>query len=249
MHVFGNGESFLPVHLVASGGEEVALRTARIHVENPAVVEVRDSTVRCLALGLTRLHVRWRGKAVAMDLGCRPMPRQVLPNSSLTLDVTDEPRAFRYYAQWENGKYERIIPVRVDSIDTGVVRIDGDSLRAVGVGRTKLAIDFGGIRVLQYVQVTERLAQDTVPYTPRAFRRWDLADGLYALTVKRSPPRLGATGYEIITEGARCARATDDENTVFCSVKDTGSVSVYSVATDRRRAREYATVDLWRLPR
>ena len=249
LHVFGDGLSTLPVRLVESDGSEASLRRASLTPKSPALLAVSDTLIACRSQGITQVIIRFRGKTHWLDVACRAAPLNFRMVEIWSLDVTDPPRTVRFYAHW-GGRTpdERVQPVFVRAKDTTVAQVRGDTLRGVGVGRTEILADMGGMLLHPGVQVTHRLVEDTVRFVPHDFRKWELAKGFYALTMRRSPPRLGATGFEVITDGARCSRRPGDEDTIYCAVTDTGSLSVYSVATDARRAREYATVDLWKLP-
>ena len=98
------------------------------------------------------------------------------------------------------------------------------------------------------VSVSERIGFDSVPFVPRAFGQWALAPGRYSVTVRRSDKRAGPLGFEVVTDGAKCQRNGRDEDTVYCTVTDTGSVSLYSVAADSQRAAERAWITIYRLP-
>jgi hypothetical protein len=166
----------------------------------------------------------------------------------LSLIVGDAPAPLAFVAIMDSGEEESVHPVQVTTGDSSVARIEDEAVRPVARGRTTLRLELGGATTGVQVSVSERVGFDSVPFVPRAFRQWALAPGRYSVTVRRSDKRVGPLGFEVVTDGAKCQRNVRDEDTVYCTVSDTGSVSLYSAAADAQGAAEQAWITIYRLP-
>jgi hypothetical protein len=126
--------------------------------------------------------------------------------------------------------------------------MSGDSIVAVGLGRTELEVELGGHRVMIGVFVRALLANDTLALRAGQFRNWLLDPGTYRLTVASVTPEKDRRWLELVTDGARCARNNRIEDTVDCVVYKSGAVIVRNVAFADAGAPRRAFVRIEQMP-
>lgn len=245
--LYGPRVTPLPVRLSDRTGASVSAGRAEVTVEDSALLRVTARGVSCLGVGTTRVHIQYLSHEHELPTACRPA-RLFRGEPVLSLIVGDAPAPLAFVAIMDSGEEESVHPVAVTTDDSSVARIEGEAVRPVTHGRTTLRVELGGATTSVQVSVSERVGFDSVPFVPRAFGQWALAPGRYSVTVRRSDKRVGPLGFEVITDGAKCQRNVRDEDTVYCTVTDTGSVSLYSAAADSQGAAEQAWITIYRLP-
>lgn len=245
--LYGPRVTPLPVRLSDRTGASVPAGRATVTVEDSALLRVTPRGVACMGVGTTRVRLQYLSHVHELPTACRSA-RLFRGEPVLSLVVGDAPVPLAFVALMESGEEESVHPVQVTTEDSSVARIEGEAVRPFARGRTTIRLELGGATTGVAVSVSERVGFDSVPFVPRAFGQWALAPGRYSVTVRRSDKRVGPLGFEVITEGAKCQRNVRDEDAVYCSVADTGSVSLYSVATDSQRAAAQAWLTIYRLP-
>lgn len=227
-----------PLRLVHAGGETTQVRDPRLTVSADSAVRAQDGLLLCHGAGDAVVTAKERRRSTTFVARCRPLAR-VEGAGIHVLEVGGAPGVLRLDAVFRDGTREPLRHFQVVSDDTTVVRVRGDTVRAVAVGRARLTLHAGGV-VLPGgpVSVRETLVSDSLGLAPGEFRSWRLAKGRFEITVAPVTTRAAYRSIEMTTEGARCQRDGRSEETIHCVVHDSGAVAVRNVAAAGGRVQQ-----------
>lgn len=152
--------------------------------------------------------------------------------------TTDPPRTLRVWARLYTGDSILVRPLAITTTDTSIVRIEDGALWPRGVGRARFVIELPGKTIRSFVEVHERIADETLSLSAGEFRTWRLGGGRYEIWMKALEHAPNSAWMDVTTDRARCMRDSRDEDTIHCFVRDSGALAIRHLgAPDPRTKR------------
>jgi len=245
--LFGPAPTAVPIRALDREGLERPLRGLRLELAPGGIARVRGDSVQCTGHGTAQAMAALGGLEAAFVVRCRPQPRfRVEP--FIELSIGDRPHLPLLEAIVAPDTVERLTPVRLTAQDTIVARIRAGRIEARAVGRTRVDLDAGGVRLPLHLSVRETIARETLVLSPGESRSWRLAPGRYEIAVGPvRDPREFAT-MEMSTEGLRCVRDRASDALIHCVVDTQGAVTLENRAPQGPGRQQRASVAIIRAP-
>jgi len=243
----GSEPAPFPLRALSSRGDVTSWRASEVRIATDSALTIHDGALVCLRDGRADVTVRGDGLRASFHVRCRlaesfaSMPRR-------TLMLGEAPPLYRVHAKLAQG---RVVPVDVRSFrveDPRVVTVQGGRLVARGVGTSRIWIDVGGKELTDWVQVLERIVDDTVALGAGEFRSWRLPTGRYSVVAKEVGRMDERQWLYVSTEGARCVRDSSDEDGIYCYVGKQGGLGVRNVGPAPESDGRRLAVAIYRRP-
>lgn len=247
--LYGDLPYYLPVRVIDGAGKVRWFRDVELRLSSRSAMHLIPDAgaVICDRAGTATVVVKSGSLADSLSITCRPISGF---RGLRTVDMTlgDPPQPLRLEAVFPSGDSALMHPISMTVQDERVARMTGDSIVAVGLGRTELEVELGGHRVMIGIFVRALLANDTLALRAGQFHNWILDPGAYKLTVAPVAPEKDRRWLELVTDGARCARNNRIEDTVNCVVYKSGAVIVRNVAFNDAGVARRAFVRIEQMP-
>jgi hypothetical protein len=190
-----------------------------------------SGSIRCLKTGDGKLVVTGGGISSEVPVKCR-IPTLIELPESLRLTLGAKPSALHARALTEGGTPMPDVPVVISSSAPNVVRVEGDRVIPVAVGRASLKASVDGIVAVAPVEVVESIASGTLTLADGQKRSWTLRPGLYSVSIDVAPPRDVAQGVTLVWQGARCDdRPEGRTHQLTCDAPDGATLTVANPVT------------------
>jgi hypothetical protein len=232
--IVGTEPALLPLQRSASG-------------RSPKITGIRFSRHSAVAWHRTHLACRGDGDAKVMawsgaDSASLLVRCRVAAYVSMVphwgLFTGDPARTMRFWARLYSGDSVLVAPLAITTNDSGIVRVVEAALEPRGVGRARLLIELPGKTLRTFVEVRERVADETLALAAGEFRTWRLSHGRYEIWMKAMESAPNSAWLDITTDGARCMRDSRDADTIHCFVRDSGALAIRHLgAPDPRTKR------------
>jgi hypothetical protein len=224
--LYGDGLTRVPYRIVTQRGEEVAWAKPVLAVTD-TVLDVGRFALSCRRDGRTDVTVTVDELTARFHAICRTAT-SIRGTTSVALSPGDPPVPVELWAQLTSGDLVRVKPLEMTVRDTLVARLVDGRIMPVGVGRTYVHVELGGIRASVDVSISETLARDTLELRPGEFRTWPLVVGRYDITVKSLTGARSFAELEMIAERTKCVPSNLDRDMIHCLVKDTTVLALHN---------------------
>ena len=236
----------VPAWLTDSFGVRLPNAPWRLSVAGESAVRASDDALRCVGSGDAVVTIAVADLSRTILVRCRLIVSFGFP-PELTLELGGPPARVRVRALGPAGVAEPLLAFSARAVDSSVARIQGEMAHPVGVGRTDIVVDFGGIKTRVTANVLQTIAADTVRLSVGEFRSWSLTAGLYEISVVSVRAGVPLTTLAIETSGATCSRNPHSEDVVDCLVREHGGVGVRSTSVTADRQATDAIIRITRV--
>ncbi|HXH29045.1 MAG TPA: hypothetical protein VNL37_08370, partial [Candidatus Polarisedimenticolia bacterium] len=183
-----------------------------------------------------------------LPVHCR-IPTLIDLPESLRLILGAKPAALHARALTEGGTPMPDVPVALSSSSPGVVRVEGDRLVPVGVGRAILKASLDGISAVTPVEVVDSIAAQPIALADGQKRSWTLPPGLYHVAIDIAASAGVAQGVTLAWQGARCDDQPERQaHRVTCDAPDGATLTVANPVTYGVGLAVSGRVDITRVP-
>jgi hypothetical protein len=244
--LYGPELTRMPVNVVDGSGNAMPVLEGKIRQSSDSILKHQGSWVSCRRVGMTPVIITVNGLSDSLMIECRAA-RELQPPSWLQMDLHDPAQSLAAIAVLASGDSQPVRPLYVTISDSQIVSVQHGKAFPLAVGRATLVVNYGGVQARIYVAVQETIARDALELSAGESRTWALSSGRYSITVKvSSPDDLSALRME--TEGATCARASRDDDTIHCVVYDRGVVEMQNTKSSSAKRAPRAVVNIVKTP-
>ncbi len=236
----------VPVNVVDATG---AVRSAWGRVTTTSaesILSLHDGRMSCRRPGFSEVTVVVGDASQRLMVECTAA-KQVHALPDFVMDLRDPPRSLSTTALLHSGGIDSLRPVDVIVSDTHVVKVRNGEVIPYSVGRATVTINYGGVGANRYIEVRQRIFEDTLILNAGESRTWELSAGRYDVAVIVGDSR-DLAALKIETEGANCARSRSDDDMIHCVVYDSASVVMRNTSARAKERTSRAAVSIVRLP-
>ena len=247
--VVSNGPApfFLKVRAIDARGEELSPRGRSYAVSSNGVVALpQPGVARCLRQGDAKVVARQGDLSTAMIVKCRPIANFGMPMFA-RLELGQAPVLPTIIAYDSSGALITEFSGTATVRDTSVLRYKDGWLTPVGVGGTRVEMDFGGVASYQPIQVVKRVLDQPIDLSAGEIRAWPLPSGRSELFMVSDSTDASATKLLLRVFSANCARGPRraGEQHLYCIATPTSRAIVRDMRPIGARGAARATLRMW----
>jgi len=239
----------LDASLANKKGEPIAGKPVTYAAEPADVLEiVAGGGFRCLKSGDATVTLSGAGLSQPVVVKCR-LPTEIVVPPELRLVLGSAPASLHERVMGEGGREMKDVPVQLSSSDASVVTVEGDRMKPVAVGRTRVRAAVEEIAGVTSVEVVERIVSEPLRLSDGASRSFKLPPGEYEVTVEVKADFHASQGVTLSWEGAGCeAQPERQSHKVRCRVNEPATVTVANPKQLGLGAGMTGTVAIHRVP-
>lgn len=236
----------LPKRLVTPDGGTLS-RFFRRYSAGPEAVAVipHDGAVQCAATGDATVTVAsWRGTATVVVL-CRPI-RSFYPFGGVRLVLGGPPAVPNVGAFGDDRRPVTQLAGTTLVRDTSIARYRDGKLYPVAVGRTRMEMDFSGMRSTLGIEVVENVEAMSLHLAGGELKSWRLPRGRYEILLGPAAPLAVAPQLAMGTYKANCAPGRLGPQHIHCVTYEEGALIVRNLQAPGPRSGRTSDIKIVR---
>lgn len=239
----------LPVTVLNRRGDTLSNRHLTYTVSPDTTLALTgDGTIRCLRRGDAIVTVRQNALVGALVIHCRPISA-FGGAIGLRLFLGQAPMAPTVSAFDQDGQPVTELRATAGALDSRVARYANGVITPLGVGKTVLRLDFGGLVLHLTIEVVRSIEDARVSLAAGEIRTWRLPPGRVEVMLRED--EVHGTAHRLVLEfyRANCARvrAGPGDQHVYCVSSGSGSLVVrnpVSVGSDSALSAELRLLEI-----
>ena len=239
----------LPASVVNKTGQAIEGASVAWSGGPADVLEVSaDGRLRCAKTGDATLTLSSGAVSQRLDVKCR-VPVEIAAPAELQVVMGALPASLHAKALGDGGTALEDVEVQVTSSDPSIATVDGDRVKGVAVGKTRVQATAGGITTVTQVDVVERIVAETVTLKDGGSKAFTLQPGNYLVTVDLKTDERVKQGVTIGWAGTACeSQPEKTSQRVTCRVAETATLTVTNPKLMGLGAPVSGTVSVYRIP-
>jgi hypothetical protein len=225
----GPGRVAIPARLVSARGETLEAPLIAATPSADSIVATEPGALRCLRRGDAVLALEAGKLRDSVRIQCRPVVSFAPPLATVDLEVGGAAQPIPIVGFGPDGEQVPELRFSARPADTTVARVINGEIAPVGLGSTRITLDFGGLTTAVSAYVVMPVLVDTVVLAPGEYRTWPLPLGRSRISAHAVDGSFAPTGAELQSSRANCAPDPRQRETIHCVVKEEGLVVVRAV--------------------
>jgi hypothetical protein len=240
--LYGTDYTRVPVRM----DEDSTAHGVMLVPRHTAILRASGHFVACLREGTTDVEARAGALTTSFVAICQFASR-IAGEQYIELEPGAKPHSLIAEVSFPSGGSRRVAAFTASSSDSSVATIRDGAIMPLAVGRARLNVNYGGLRLRVGVLVQRTVFDGTATLKIDETRRWELEAGRYSITVKVNERRdLNVLNME--TEGLNCSRDSRDEDTIHCVAPDRAQVMLLNRGGSAAAGSASARVRILQVP-